>query len=119
MRTKTTRTVSIRKLISASRIPTSSTARRKRQKLYDMYTRFYRWASDRLDKNGVIAFITNNSFLDSRTFDGFRKIVANEFSHIYIVDLGGNVRKNPKLSGTTHNVFAIQSRCCHCLYGQN
>jgi predicted helicase len=73
-----------------------------------MYARFYRWASDRLDKNGVIAFITNNSFLNSRTFDGFRKIIANEFSHIYILDLGGDVRTNPKLSGTTNNVFGIQ-----------
>jgi len=81
----------------------------QKTKLYDMYARFYRWASDRLDKNGVIAFITNNSFLDSRTFDGFRKIVADEFSHIYIMDLGGNIRKNPKLSGPTHNVFAIQT----------
>ena len=30
------------------------------------------------------------------------------FDEIYILDLGGNVRKNPKLSGTTHNVFGIQ-----------
>jgi predicted helicase len=74
-----------------------------------MYSRFYRWASDRLDKNGIIAFITNSSFLDSKTFDGFRKMVSDEFSHIYIVDLGGNIRKNPKLSGPTHNVFAIQT----------
>jgi predicted helicase len=81
----------------------------QKTKVYDMYSRFYRWASDRLDKNGIIAFITNNSFLDSRTFDGFRKMVADEFSYIYIVDLGGNVRNNPKLSGTTHNVFGIQA----------
>lgn len=81
----------------------------QKTKVYDMYARFYRWASDRLDKNGVIAFITNSSFLDSRTFDGFRKVIANEFSFIYIVDLGGNIRKNPKLSGPTHNVFAIQT----------
>jgi predicted helicase len=80
----------------------------QKTKLYDMYARFYRWASDRLDKNGVIAFITNNSFLNSRTFDGFRKMVANEFSQIYILDLGGDVRTNPKLSGTTNNVFGIQ-----------
>lgn len=84
----------------------------QKTKLYDMYARFYRWASDRLDKNGMITFITNSSFLDSRTFDGFRKIVADEFSHIYIVDLGGNVRKNPKLSGTTNNVFGIQTGVC-------
>ena len=77
--------------------------------VYDMYTRFYRWASDRLDKTGVIVFITNSSYLDSRAFDGFRKVVASEFSHIYIIDLGGNIRNNPKLSGTTHNVFGIQT----------
>jgi len=80
--------------------------------VYDMCTRFYRWASDRLAKDGIIAFITNNSFLESRAYDGFRKVVSNEFSHIYIVDLGGDVRKNRKLSGTTHNVFGIQIGVC-------
>ncbi len=71
----------------------------QKTKLYDMYTRFYRWATDRIDQDGIVAFITNRSFLDARGFDGFRKVVADEFSHIYIVDLGGDVRKNPKLSG--------------------
>ena len=41
-------------------------------------------------------------------FDGMRKHLAQDFDEIYILDLGGNVRKNPKLSGTTHNVFGIQ-----------
>ncbi|YAG17433.1 site-specific DNA-methyltransferase (adenine-specific) [Nostoc sp. DSM 114161] len=77
--------------------------------VYDMYTRFIRWATDRLSKNGILAFITNSSFIDARTFDGFRKIVTDEFSDIYIIDLHGDVRKNPKLSGTTHNVFGIQA----------
>jgi predicted helicase len=77
--------------------------------LYDMYTRFIRWATDRLNKNGILAIITNSSFIDARTFDGFRKVVAEEFSDIYIIDLGGDVRKNPKLSGTTHNVFGIKT----------
>ncbi|MFZ3079681.1 MAG: type ISP restriction/modification enzyme [Bellilinea sp.] len=81
----------------------------QKTKMYDMYSRFYRWASDRLDKRGIIAFISNRSFLDSKTFDGFRKVVSEEFSDIYIVDLGGDIRKNPKLSGTTHNVFGIQT----------
>ncbi|HZY42138.1 MAG TPA: N-6 DNA methylase, partial [Anaerolineae bacterium] len=40
--------------------------------LYDMYTRFLRWASDRLDDNGIVTFVSNNSFLDSRAYDGFR-----------------------------------------------
>jgi len=74
-----------------------------------MYARFYRWATDRIDKNGVLAFVTNRSFIDSRTFDGFRKIIASEFNHIYIIDLGGDVRSNPKLSGPKHNVFSIQT----------
>ena len=81
----------------------------QKTKLYDMYARFIRWASDRLDKNGVLAFITNRSLIDARTYDGFRKVVAEEFSDIYIVDLGGDVRRNPKLSGPKHNVFAIQT----------
>ena len=81
----------------------------QKTKLYDMYARFFRWASDRLNENGVLAFVTNRSFIESRTFDGFRKTVAQEFSDIYVVDLGGDVRANPKLSGTKHNVFGIQT----------
>jgi predicted helicase len=81
----------------------------QKTKLYDMYARFFRWASDRLSDNGVLAMVTNRSFIESRTFDGFRKVVAQEFSDIYVVDLGGDVRANPKLSGTKHNVFGIQT----------
>ena len=81
----------------------------QKTKLYDMYARFFRWASDRLDANGVLAFVTNRSFIESRTFDGFRKTVAAEFADIYVVDLGGDVRANSKLSGTKHNVFGIQT----------
>jgi len=81
----------------------------QKTKLYDMYSRFFRWASDRMHDDGVLAFITNRSFLDARTFDGFRKIVAQEFAEIRVVDLGGDVRANPKLSGTKHNVFGIQT----------
>ncbi|RPH90580.1 MAG: DNA methyltransferase [Chroococcales cyanobacterium metabat2.561] len=79
---------------------------------YDMYARFLRWASDRLNKDGVIALITNNSFIDKKTFDGFRKTVLQEFSEIWLVDLGGDVRKNTKISGTKHNVFGIQAGVC-------
>lgn len=81
----------------------------QKTKAYDMYTRFFRWASDRLHDDGVLAFITNRSFIDSRTMDGFRRAVASEYSDIYVVDLGGDVRANPKLSGTRNNVFGIQT----------
>ncbi len=81
----------------------------QKTKVYDMYARFFRWATDRLDDNGIVSFVTNRSFIDSRAFDGFRKIVSSEFNHIYIIDLGGDVRSNPKLSGPKHNIFAIQT----------
>lgn len=81
----------------------------QKTKVYDMYSRFFRWATDRMEKNGILCFITNRSFIDSRTFDGFRKSVASEFNEIHIIDLGGDVRSNPKLSGTKHNVFGIQT----------
>ena len=79
-------------------------------KLYDPYVKAFRWASDRISEydNGIVSFVTNNSFVDQIAFDGMRKHLAKEFNRIYVLDLGGNVRKNPKLSGTTHNVFGIQ-----------
>jgi predicted helicase len=81
----------------------------QKTKVYDMYARFYRWAMDRIDKNGIIAMITNRSFIDSRTFDGFRKCVQQDFDYVYIVDTKSDVRANPKIAGTTHNVFGIQT----------
>ena len=81
----------------------------QKTKAYDMYTRFFRWASDRLKDEGIIAFISNRSFIDSRTMDGFRRIAARDFAEVWIVDLGGDVRANPKLSGTKNNVFGIQT----------
>ena len=83
------------------------TAQRTHQ--YDMYKRFIRWASDRLDDDGIIAFITNRAYLDTGQDDGFRKIVGREFTDVYVLDLGSDVRRNPKISGTTHNVFGIQT----------
>ena len=76
--------------------------------LSDPYVKAIRWASDRIGEEGVAAFVTNNSFLDGVAFDGMRKHLADDFDALYILDLGGNVRENPKLSGTTHNVFGIQ-----------
>ena len=85
----------------------SSTAQKTKQ--YDMYKRFIRWASDRLADDGVVAFITNRAYLEARQDDGFRKVAAGEFTDIYVMDLGSDVRRNPKISGTTHNVFGIQT----------
>ncbi len=79
-----------------------------KNQLSDPYVKAIRWASDRIGGEGVVAFVTNNSFLSDLAFDGMRKNLVDDFDAIYILDLSGNVRKNPKLSGTTHNVFGIQ-----------
>ena len=84
-----------------------STATNKKA-LADPYIKAIRWSSDRIGDEGVIAFVTNSGFLDGVAFDGIRKHLADDFDVIYILNLSGNVRKNPKLSGTTHNVFGIQ-----------
>ena len=79
--------------------------------LYDMYTRFYRWASDRVDENGVVCMVTNNSFINNKAFDGFRKSIQEEFDFCYVLDLGGNIRelsgKDGIFLGEAHTVFGL------------
>ena len=59
---------------------------------YDMYKRFLRWASDRLNDDGIIGFVSNSAFIDSKQDDGFRKVVAEEFNELWAIDLKGNAR---------------------------
>ncbi|MGI4854056.1 MAG: type ISP restriction/modification enzyme [Janthinobacterium lividum] len=87
---------------------TKSSKASNRNKLSDPYVKAFRWASDRIRNGGVIAFVSNNSFIDQIAFDGMRSHLHKDFSKLFVLDLGGNVRLNPKLSGTTHNVFGIQ-----------
>jgi len=77
-------------------------------KLDDPYIKAIRWATDRLGDEGIVAFVCNSGFLDGIATDGMRKHLEEDFDAIYVLDLGGNVRRNPKISGTTHNVFGIQ-----------
>ncbi len=51
-----------------------------------------RMASDLLEDKGVLGFVVNGSFIDSKSADGFRKCVAQEFSHLYVLNLRGNAR---------------------------
>ena len=60
--------------------------------LYDSYIRAIRWASDRIENNGVIGFVTNGGYLESNSADGLRKCLAEEFSSLYIFHLRGNAR---------------------------
>ena len=81
----------------------------QKTKLYDMYTRFVRWASDRIGKDGVLAFVTNSSFIDAKGFDGFRKIVAQEFNELHILDMRGNSRvSRDEMAREGGNIFNVR-----------
>ena len=82
----------------------ASTAQLK-NKLYDPYVKGIRWASDKIGPEGIIAFITNNSFLDAEMFDGMRQCLTEEFDTLYLLNLGGNIRKGQPGDS---NVFGIQ-----------
>ena len=77
-----------------------------RSQIYDPYIKAIRWALDRIGEEGVVAFVTNNSFVEGLAFDGMRKHLAEDCDAIYILDLGGNARKGLKVSNA--NVFGIR-----------
>ena len=67
--------------------------------LYDAYIKAFRWATDRLNKNGgVIGFVTNGAWIDGTATSGFRKTIEKEFSSIYIFNLRGNQRTSGEIS---------------------
>ncbi|WRE80502.1 DEAD/DEAH box helicase [Helicobacter pylori] len=57
-----------------------------------------RMASDVVKDKGVLGFVVNGSFIDSKSADGFRKCVAQEFSHLYVLNLRGNQRTSGEVS---------------------
>ena len=79
--------------------------------LADPYVKAIRWASDRIGEEGIVAFVTNNSFLDAVAFDGMRKHLAQDFNRVYILDLKGNVRKDSMREGIPigekHTIFGL------------
>ena len=79
--------------------------------LYDSYFRALRWASDRIGERGVIAFVSNSSFVDGNSADGVRLSLQEEFSQIFIYNLRGGIRGKmgdaAKREGG--NVFPIQT----------
>ncbi len=84
-------------------------------KLADPYVKAIRFASNRITENGegIVAFITNNSFLDAIAFDGMRKNLGDDFNRIYVLDLKGNIRKDSMRDGIPlgeqHTVFGLSA----------
>ncbi|MDO4412846.1 hypothetical protein [Cutibacterium sp.] len=66
--------------------------------LYDSYIRAFRWATDRLGEQGVLAFVSNNGWVDSNSADGLRKTLVEDFSDIYVYNLRGNQRTAGEVS---------------------
>lgn len=81
--------------------------------LYDSYIKAFRWSSDRIDNEhgGIVAFVSNGSWLDNQGMDGFRKCLEQEFSSIYVFNLRGNCRTSGELRRKeAGNVFGLGSR---------
>ena len=73
--------------------------------LYDPYVKAIHWALNRIETDGIVAFVTNHNFIDGQAFDGMRKHLSDACDAIYLLDLGGNVRKG---HAGDANVFDIQ-----------
>ncbi len=79
--------------------------------LYDTYKMAIRWASDRIEKQGIIAFVTNGSWIDGNVDAGIRACLAEEFSSIYVLHLRGNARTSgERRRSEAGNVFGSGTR---------
>lgn len=74
-----------------------STATNKNS-LYDSYLRAFRWATDRIGNQGVVAFVSNGGWIDGNTGDGIRLTLAEDFTDLYVLNLRGNQRTAGELS---------------------
>jgi hypothetical protein len=84
----------------------------KKLNLDDDYIKFIRFAQWRIDRTGagILAFITNNSYLDGLTHRRMRESLLATFDEIYILDLHGNSRRVERspTGDKDENVFDIQ-----------
>ncbi len=79
--------------------------------LYDTYKMAIRWASDRIDKQGVVAFVTNGSWIDGNADAGIRACLAEEFSSAHILHLRGDAyTSGERRRAEGGNVFGSGSR---------
>lgn len=79
--------------------------------LNDDYVKFIRYSESYIEKNqeGILAFITNHSYIDNPTFRGMRYHLLSTFDKIYIIDLHGNSKKKEVCpdGSKDENVFDI------------
>ena len=84
----------------------------KKINLDDDYIKFIRYAEHYIEKNGhgVVAMITNNSYIDGITHRRMRQHLMETFDDIYVLDLHGSTKKKETApdGGKDENVFDIQ-----------
>ena len=79
--------------------------------LYDTYKQAIRWASDRIKTQGIIAFVTNGSWIDGNVDSGVRACLAEEFNSIYVLHLRGDARTSgERRRSEGGNVFGSGTR---------
>ena len=79
--------------------------------LYDTYKMAIRWASDRIGDEGVVAFVTNGSWIEGHVDSGVRACLAEEFNSVYVLNLRGNARTSGEKRRTEgDNIFGQGSR---------
>jgi predicted helicase len=80
--------------------------------LHDDYVKFLRFAQMKMDQteNGIVAVITNNSFLDNPSFRGMRQSLMTTFDQLIVLDLNGSVRRREQrpVGSADENVFDIE-----------
>ena len=80
--------------------------------LQDDYVKFIRFAQWKMEQvpEGIVAIITNHSFLDNPTFRGMRRSLMQTFNRIYVLDLHGNTKKKERTpdGSKDENVFDIE-----------
>ena len=88
--------------------------------LQDDYVKFIRFGQWRIGQSGagILAFITNNAYLDNPTFRGMRQQLMDTFTDIYLLDLHGNAKKKERApdGGPDQNVFDIQQGVAIALF---
>ncbi len=104
------------------------------QPLSDDYIKFIRYGQHFIDKNdeGILAYISNNSFIDGVIHRQMRKSLLQSFDRIYILDLHGNSKKKETapdggkdenvfdiMQGVSINIFVKSRSTKHVLYSEN
>lgn len=89
----------------------NSTSRSVGQTTRDTLIQSIYMASELLKDKGVLGFVVNGSFIDSKSGDGFRKCVVQEFAHLYVLNLRGNARTSgEKRKKESDGIFDSGSR---------